>query len=288
MDSSARARLIVSVALIISGIAVTFAAANSLINTGGDHKSHSSSSTSLAQIAGAGGVEEDPAGDVLGAQESSDEQRADKDRDRRPRCSEKRACEGSWGDATRSGGAIVAAVMLSGDDQQQQRRHDAADVDQITQLIPRVRERVEDLLPLRECTSAIGGEAICFDFSDGSYLVGDAPGDDGAEIGFCTDDGYYYVASGSLAGGPGTPCPGDDADDEKTTGKPPKARDCTSDVGGEATCFDFGAGQYLVIDPMDDGESELGFCTGDDYYYVSGPSVDGGTKVECPDSSGKS
>jgi hypothetical protein len=61
-------------------------------------------------------------------------------------------------------------------------------------------------------------------------------------------------------------------------------RECTSSVGGEATCFDFADGKYLVIDSKDDGESELGFCTGSGYYYVAGPSVDGGTNDECPDS----
>lgn len=287
MRPSARTRIIVSIALIISGIAVTFAAANSLINTGNSDKSPSGGPNALAQIAGAGGAEDDPAGDVLGAEASGSEPRADKERDRRPRCNEERRCEGSWGDAERSGRAAVAALILSGDDQQHRRT--AADVDQITQLIPRVRERVEDLLPLRECTSAIGGDAICFDFSDGNYLVGDLPDDGSVEIGFCTSDGYYYVASGALAGGRGTPCPGDaDGDDKPTSEKPPTARECTSAVGGEASCFDFGHDKYLVIDPMDDGESELGFCTGDGYYYVSGPSVDGGTKAECPDSSAKS
>jgi hypothetical protein len=281
MRHSARTRLIVSIALIISGLGVTFAAADSLINTREADKSHSSSS--VGQIAGATGAEPEATSDVLGARASSEEPRADRDRAQPRSCNDDRRCEGSWGDAERSGQAIAAALVLASDEQEQNSA--PGDVDQITQLIPRVRERVQELLPLRECTSAIGGKAICLDFSGGNYFVGDAPDDGRMEIGFCTSDGYYYVATPSLAGGTGTPCPGETAGDDKATGnKAPKARECTSSVGGEATCFDFADGKYLVIDSKDDGESELGFCTGSGYYYVAGPSVDGGTNDECPDS----
>ena len=62
----------------------------------------------------------------------------------------------------------------------------------------------------------------------------------------------------------------------------PRIRECTSSVGGAATCFDFGGGAYLVGDGPADGQTELGFCTGSGYYWVSGPSLGGGTGGACP------
>lgn len=285
MRPSTRTRLVVSIALIISGIAVTFAAANSLINTREADKSPSASS-SVGQIAGASGAEPDATGAVLGAQASSEEPRAaDKDRAQPKRCGDERRCEGSWGDAERSGRAVAAALVLAGDEQQG--GSNPVDADRITQLIPRVRERVLDLLKMTDCKSAIGGDAICFEFTDGSYLVGDAPQDGAGELGFCTSSGYYFVAGPTPDGGAGVECPGGSEGDETGGGHLPRARECTSSIGGEATCFAFGGGKYLVSDPFGDGEGELGFCTKDGYYFVSAPSAEGGAGGECPDASSK-
>jgi len=283
MRPSARTRLVVSIALIIFGVAVTFAAADSLINTHHADKSHSSGDVS--QIAGASGAEPDATGDVLGAQASNAEPSADKDRTEPTRCGDDRRCEGRWGEASRNGQAVAAALVLVNDEQ---RRDSApADVDEIRQLIPRVRERVDDLLKIRDCTSSIGGEAICFDFGDGNYLVGDAPSDGEGELGFCTSDGYYFVSGPTPDGGAGVECPDGSGGDETGAGHAPRARECTSSVGGDATCFAFGGGKYLVSDPFNDGEGELGFCTRDGYYFVAAPSAEGGTGGECPDAATK-
>ena len=171
---------------------------------------------------------------------------------------------------------------------------------------------------MRDCTSASGGEATCFDFADGTYLVGDSPDDSQGELGLCTSSGYFYIAGPTTPGGDaGAACPvdgdtggGDDGgggtpappcSDQASCqgliqglvggGAPgaPTMRDCISASGGEATCFDFGDGNYLVGDPPDDGQGELGFCTtseqapaGAGYYYVAGPSPDGDAGAECP------
>jgi len=172
---------------------------------------------------------------------------------------------------------------------------------------------------MRDCAGASGGEATCFDFGDGNYLVGDSPDDGQGELGFCTSSGYYYVAGPSNPDGNiGATCPGGgapvedpgDGDGDGGGGGPappcsdqascqalvegvipaggggapgaPTMRDCTSSIGGEATCFDFGDGNYLVGDSPDDGQGELGFCTSSGYYYVSGPAPDGDAGAECP------
>lgn len=284
MRPSTRTRLVVSIALIIFGVAVTFAAADSLINTGGGHKSHSNSGTSVAQIAGASGAEPDATGDVLGAEATSDEPSDDTNHADRKRCGGDRNCEGSWGGASRSGATAAAFVVPARDEAN---GDDAPAVDRIRQVVPNVRERVEDLLKIRDCTSSIGGEAICFDFGDGNYLVGDAPSDGAGELGFCTSDGYYFVSGPTPAGGAGAECPDGSAGDETGTARTPKARECTSSIGGDATCFAFGGGMYLVSDPFDDGEGELGFCTPDGYFFVAAPSAEGGTGSECPDAAAK-
>jgi len=279
MRHPARTRLVVSIALIIFGIAVTFAAADSLINTRDADKSPSPSS-SAAQIAGASGAEPDATADVLGAQESSAEPRADEDRAERKRCDEDRRCEGAWGDAARSGAAMAAAFVVPEDDQPQA---DKPAVDHIRQLIPTVRERVDDLLKIRQCISSIGGEAVCFEFGDGSYLVGDGLRDGAGELGFCSSDGYYFISGPTPDGGAAVECPDGSGGDETAAGHAPKTRECTSSIGGDATCFAFGGGKYLVSDPVADGEGELGFCNGDSYYVVTGPSAAGGTRGDCPD-----
>jgi hypothetical protein len=157
-------------------------------------------------------------------------------------------------------------------------------VGEINQLIPRVRERVSDLPLIRECESSIGGEALCFDFGDGKYLVGDAPDDGAAELGFCTPSGYYYVSGPTLEGGAGVACPGEHGNNNGGNGDDvPTTRECTSLSGGDATCFDFGDGKYIVSDPLADGGGELGFCTSSGYYYVSAPSAAGEAGAKCPD-----
>lgn len=156
-------------------------------------------------------------------------------------------------------------------------------VGEIRQLIPRVRERVSGLPLIRECTSSIGGEALCFDFGDGRYLVGDAPDEGGAELGFCAPSGYYYVSGPAPEGGAGVACPDEGGKDDSDGGDVPTARECTSSIGGQATCFDFGDGKYIVSDPLTDGRGELGFCTGSGYYYVSAPSATGEAGAKCPD-----
>jgi hypothetical protein len=152
----------------------------------------------------------------------------------------------------------------------------------VGRLITDVADRLPGLPKIRECTSSIGGEAICFDFGAGNYLVGDSPADGQAELGFCTDEGYYYVSGPSLGGGAGSECPGDRPADGGTGGDAPTAQQCKSSIGGEATCFDFGGGNYLVSDPQSDGEGELGFCTSAAYYYVSAPSAEGDAGAKCP------
>ncbi len=81
----------------------------------------------------------------------------------------------------------------------------------------------------------------------------------------------------------GGACPGEDGTGKGHNGDAPTARECTSSTGGDATCFDFGGGKYLVSDPLDDGEGELGFCTSSGYYFVSAPSAHGETGAKCPD-----
>jgi hypothetical protein len=136
---------------------------------------------------------------------------------------------------------------------------------------------------MRECVSSIGGEALCFDVGGGNYFVGDAPGDGGTELGFCAPSGYYYVSGPTLDGGAGAACPDEPGNGGSQDGEVPTARECTSSSGGEATCFDFGDGKYIVSDPASDGGGELGFCTSSGYYYVSAESAAGEAGAECPD-----
>jgi hypothetical protein len=80
-------------------------------------------------------------------------------------------------------------------------------VNRVGRLVTDVADRVPNLPRLRECTSSIGGAAICFDFGGGNYLVGDGPADGETELGFCTSSGYYYVSAPSAAGEAGAKCP---------------------------------------------------------------------------------
>ena len=200
------------------------------------------------------------------------------------RCDEKKGDEGA--EQTVETVAATFAPADSGDEGALTPPCDDADtcVGEIQQLIPRVRERVSDLPLISECTSSIGGEALCFDFGDGNYLVGDAPDDGEAELGFCTPAGYYYVSGPSLESGTGGACPDEHGGGNGNAdgGDAPTTRECTSASGGDATCFDFGDGSYIVSDPLADGGGELGFCTDSGYYYVSAPSGTGEAGAECP------
>ena len=283
MRHSARTRLVVSIALIVFGVAVTIAAADSLINTS---EREESQPNALSHIDGAAGAPVVPESDTLGAQADSAPRRGP---DPTRKCGVDRKCEGDWGSAERGYGVprdaewvLVDSAGGGGSDPAPRCGDTCAN--RLEQLFRRGDEQLPDIPTIRECTSSIGGEAICFDFGNGHYFVGDAPQDGEGELGFCTSDGYYYISAPSLTGGTGAACPGDRAGDEDARGgRPAKARECTSSIGGEATCFGFGGGNYLVSDPAHDGAAELGFCTSDGYYYVSGPSGDGGVRTECPD-----
>jgi hypothetical protein len=159
-------------------------------------------------------------------------------------------------------------------------------VDQVGHLIPDVAVRVPDVPTLRQCTSSIGGDATCFDFGEGRYLLGDGPADGRTELGFCTSSGDYYNVSGPyLDGGVDAACPGERRrGHERRLGRrlPPTAYDCKSLSGGNATCYDLGRGRYIVSDSLADGSGELGFCSDSGYYYVSAPSGKGEAGAKCP------
>jgi len=217
----------------------------------------------------------------LGARASAPERRAGRVGKRAGR-DERRS-----GDAEVSGDqAVMAAAVIPAGDGGGGLPSPCSDtnscVDRVGRLITDVTDKLPGLPKIRECKSSIGGKALCFDFGAGNYLVGDSPDDGQAELGFCTDDGYYYVTGPSLGGGAGSACPDDRPVDGGTGGDAPTAQECQSSVGGEATCFDFGGGNYLVSDPQGDGEGELGFCTSSGYYYVSAPSADGDAGAKCP------
>jgi hypothetical protein len=289
MDRSPRTRLAVSLVLIAFGLAATFAVADSLISNTPD--AEKAQSSPLGEIEGGTDTPAVPAAPESDAPEglakaapSDDEkkQRADA-----AWCADDQRCEREGRDGGRAEMAAVWAPVSAGDRSAPAPSCGDANscVDRVVSLIPRVRERPLDLPTIEECTSSIGGDALCFDFGDGNYLVGDAPTDGAGELGFCTSLGYYYVAGPSPQGGAGGPCP-DDRGDGAGDGGAPTVRDCTSSIGGEATCFDFGDGKYLVFDRTDEGEGELGFCAGSDYYFVSvaAPSAaDGDAGAKCPD-----
>lgn len=288
MDRSSRARLAASLALIAFGLAATFAVADSLISDTRD--ANTARSAPVGEIEGASGAPAAPAApesDVLEALAKP----APADGDKRERadaawCTGGQHCEREG----RVGGADgMAAVWAPANvDDRRGPAPSCGDtsscIDRVVSLLPRVQQRPLDLPTIEECTSSIGGDALCFDFGDGNYLVGDAPTDGEGELGFCTSLGYYYVSGPSPQGGAGGPCP-DDGGDGTADGGAPTVRDCTSSIGGEATCFDFGDGKYLVFDRTDEGEGELGFCTGADYYFVSvdAPSAGGDAGAKCPD-----
>ena len=131
-----------------------------------------------------------------------------KDCKREKRCDEKKRD----GDGEQTVQTVAAAFApASSDDGDNGLTPPCTDTDscvgEIKQLIPRVRERVSDLPLIRECTSSIGGEALCFDFGDGQYIVSDPLADGGGEFGFCTGSGYYYVSAPTATGEAGGKCP---------------------------------------------------------------------------------
>ena len=276
MDVSARSRLVVSIALIAFGLVVTWAAADGLINNTPEPRTDPSPATAADQIAGAAGESATPQSDQLGAFAES-----------APAAKANERGEAAWcaGRCERSDGReeVLAATWAADGHDDSDNSDDSGDVDRVVSLLPRVRERPLDLPTIRDCTSSIGGAAMCFDFGGGDYLVGDAPDDGEAELGFCTSSGYYYVSGPSPDGGAGGKCPDEAGNGSGREGDAPTARECTSSIGGQATCFDFGGGKYLVSDPLEDGKGELGFCTGSGYDFVSAPSARGEAGATCPD-----
>jgi len=270
-----RLRLVVSFAIAAFGLAVAFAIADGVVFNG------SSKDESMrwvtGYIDGAAGAPAEPSGGVRGVAAASSESRAGR-ANKRDGAKKKRGGDGA-------GEKVLAAAVIptgasEGSGPAAPCAGTASCIGRLERLTTDVRKRIADLPLIRECTSSIGGEALCFDFGDGHYLVGDAPDDGQAELGFCASSGYYYVSGPSPDGGARTACPDDRAAAER--GDPPAARECTSSTGGEATCFDFGGGRYIVSDPLDDGKGELGFCTPSGYYYVSAPSGRGGAGGKCP------
>ena len=292
MRPSTRRRLIALVAVATFGLAVTFAVADNFTLIG--PRTVEPTGEVSPPLEDATSAPSDPSGDELGAYAGGLQQRLDgaSEPDKK-RCKADKRCEKNGrggddedGDETETVAALIPAGSGGGGDRPALPCTDTNScVGRLEALIPYVRDRVAEQLPrIRECTSSIGGEATCFDFGNGNYLVGDAPQDGQAEIGFCTKSGYYHVSAPALDGGAGAACPDDPAGEADGEGDdPPTARECTSSSGGQAKCFDFGDGKYIVSDPPDDGEGELGFCTGSGYYYVSAPSAEGGAGVECPD-----
>ena len=227
-----------------------------------------------------------PGHDELGAVQSAPGRRSDGKRDRDDK--RKRRTDG----VDKAEGTPVLAALIpagSGGGGPPLPCSDTSScVNRVGRLVTDVADRLPDLPKLRECISSIGGEALCFDFGGGNYLVCDGPADGELEFGFCGGSGYYHVSGPSLGGGTGGACPGDRGGDDRARGdRPPRGevptrRECTSLRGGQATCFDFSDGSYIVSDSLADGEGELGFCGASGYYYVSAPSAEGGAGARCP------
>ncbi len=279
-----RRRLPGLVALAVLGAGVAFAVADGLsLVESRTVKPHVEVLPSLETAEGAaGGAEHDELGAIETGRDSRAAERTKRDRTRREDRRHGRA--GDDDDQT----AMLAALIPAGSGgggQPLPCTDTNSCVDRVGRLITDVADRLPGLPRIRECTSSIGGKATCFDFGAGNYLVGDSPADGQAELGFCTASGYYYVSGPSLGGGTGGACPGGRPHKrERPTGQgaPPTPRECESLSGGDATCFDFSGGSYIVSDPLADGKGELGFCTGSGYYYVSAPSAEGAAGANCP------
>jgi hypothetical protein len=115
----------------------------------------------------------------------------------------------------------------------------------------------------------------------------------------CSDmdscEAFFRAMIEEALGGPGggeTPAPAPPCTDEASCrallegaggGGAPAPRECTGASGGEATCVDFGDGNFVLGDRPDDGQGELGICAGGSYFYVAGPAEPtGGAGEACP------
>jgi len=280
-----RLRLASLIALVVFGIAVTFAVADSLTLLG--TRTIEPHGAVAAPIGGAPDTDDPapPAHDELGAIASGSAPEAE----RRDERKDEKSDRGDRGDraeteqSDESSGSVIPAVIDDGGQLTLPCTEVDSCVERVGRLITDVGETAPDLLPMRGCTSSIGGEALCVDFGDGNYLVGDAPYDGEAELGFCTGSGYYHVTGPSLDGGIGAACPDDPGGERNSDGDAPAVRECTSSNGAEAVCFDFADGSYIVYDAHDDGESELGFCSSSGYSYISAPTGEGQADAECPE-----
>ena len=288
MRPSSRSRLALAITLVVLGTAAAaFAVADSLTLI-----SSSKVEPHGEAFPPAGDVSDETADaeqGVLGAQASAQDRSAGKNKNTSKAEGKKKKSEAKRGDAADEEvqTQMVAALIPAGSGGGGRLALPCSDtnscVDRVGRLVTDVTDRIPDLPRLRECTSLIGGDATCFYFGGGNYLVGDGPADGEIELGFCTDSGYYYVSGPSLEGGAGVACPDDGGGGDGTGGgDAPRVHDCTSSSGGDATCFYFGGGNYLVSDPPADGGGELGFCTDSGYYYVSAPSAEGDAGAKCP------
>ena len=277
-----RLRLTSGIALIVFGIAVTLAAADSLSILG--PRTIAPNGEVAAPIGGATDEPAEPAHDELGAILSGVGEAAE--RDERTGAKSGRDDRDARTDGEQRSGSsdlLIPAVIDDGSEVTLPCTEVGSCVDRVGRLVNDVGEALPDQLPIRKCTSSIGGDALCVDFGDGNYLVGDAPYDGEAELGFCTGSAYYHVTGPELDGGIGRACPDDPGGNGNSDGgDAPTTRECTSSNGGEAVCFDFADGSYIVYDPHDDGQSELGFCTNSGYSYLSAPSGGGEADAECP------
>jgi hypothetical protein len=292
MRSVTRLRLTSLIALVAFGVAVTFAVADSLTLIG--PRTIEPHGEVAAPIGSATDTDEpaSPAHDELGAIASGGAREAERRNERKEAKSSRGDREGDGAETEQSdepSDSIIPAVIDDGGQLTLPCTEVDSCVERVGRLITDVRatvpelETVPELLPIRGCTSSIGGEALCVDFGDGNYLVGDAPYDGEAELGFCTSSGYYHVTGPSLEGGVGAACPDDpDGSSDSDGGDAPTMRECTSSNGAEAVCFDFADGSYIVYDAHDDGESELGFCSSSGYSFISAPTGEGQADAKCP------
>ena len=95
MDVSARSRLVVSITLIAFGLAVTWAAADGLINNTPGPRTEPSPASPADQIAGAAGESVTPQSDQLGAFAESAPAAKAKERKDAAWCTGKEPCERS-------------------------------------------------------------------------------------------------------------------------------------------------------------------------------------------------
>ena len=215
MRSFTPSRLAGFTGLAVLGVGVAFATADSLtLIESRTVEPHGEVSPPLEDVTDQPGIAEH---EELGARASAPDRRAGKKR------SDDDKRRGEAGDDDDQPEEVVAAAFVPAGGADGGLPLPCSDtnscVDRVGKLITDVRDRVLDLPTMRECTSSIGGEATCFDFGSGNYLVGDDPTDGEGEFGFCTDSGYYYVSGPSLEGGAGVACPGERNRGNRTEGR---------------------------------------------------------------------